>query len=80
VTLYEMRPARNTPAHVTDRLAELVCSNSLGARSLDRRWAVEGGDEALGSLVVACAEAAAVPAGARWRWTASPSPRRSPPA
>src|SRR2546425_2706736 len=29
VTLYEMRPARTTPAHKTDRLAELVCSNSL---------------------------------------------------
>ncbi len=29
VTLYEMRPARSTPAHKTDRLAELVCSNSL---------------------------------------------------
>jgi methylenetetrahydrofolate--tRNA-(uracil-5-)-methyltransferase len=27
VTLYEMRPARPTPAHKTDRLAELVCSN-----------------------------------------------------
>ncbi len=29
VALYEMRPARPTPAHQTDRLAELVCSNSL---------------------------------------------------
>ena len=29
VTLFEMRPARPTPAHKTDRLAELVCSNSL---------------------------------------------------
>ena len=29
VVLYEMRPARSTPAHKTDRLAELVCSNSL---------------------------------------------------
>ena len=29
VTLYEMRPARTTPAHKTGRLAELVCSNSL---------------------------------------------------
>ena len=27
--LYEMRPTRRTPAHRTDRLAELVCSNSL---------------------------------------------------
>src|SRR5205809_7654919 len=29
VTLYEMRPVRQTPAHRTDRLAEIVCSNSL---------------------------------------------------
>src|SRR6185436_18169896 len=29
VTLFEMRPAVNTPAHHTDRLAELVCSNSF---------------------------------------------------
>jgi methylenetetrahydrofolate--tRNA-(uracil-5-)-methyltransferase len=29
VALYEMRPVRSTPAHKTDRLAELVCSNSL---------------------------------------------------
>jgi methylenetetrahydrofolate--tRNA-(uracil-5-)-methyltransferase len=64
VTLYEMRPARNTPAHVTDRLAELVCSNSLGARSLDRALGLLKEEmKRLGSLVVACAEAAAVPAG-----------------
>ena len=31
VRLYEMRPVRQTAAHVTDRLAELVCSNSLGS-------------------------------------------------
>ncbi len=31
VTLYEMRPAETTPAHVTGWLAELVCSNSLGS-------------------------------------------------
>ncbi|MCA1558601.1 MAG: FAD-dependent oxidoreductase, partial [Acidobacteria bacterium] len=29
VRLYEMRPQRQTPAHKTDRLAEIVCSNSL---------------------------------------------------
>ncbi len=29
VVLYEMRPVRNTPAHRTDRLGEIVCSNSL---------------------------------------------------
>ena len=31
VDLYEMRPQRSTEAHVTDRLAELVCSNSMGS-------------------------------------------------
>ncbi len=31
VKLYEMRPTKNTPAHTTDRLAELICSNSLGS-------------------------------------------------
>ncbi|HKH82657.1 MAG TPA: FAD-dependent oxidoreductase, partial [Gemmatimonadales bacterium] len=29
VTIYEMRPGIRTPAHQTDRLAELVCSNSF---------------------------------------------------
>jgi methylenetetrahydrofolate--tRNA-(uracil-5-)-methyltransferase len=31
VRLYEMRPQKSTPAHVTNNLAELVCSNSLGS-------------------------------------------------
>ena len=31
VTLYEMRPTANTPAHTSDKLAELVCSNSFGS-------------------------------------------------
>ena len=31
VVLYEMRPQRRTPAHETDQMAELVCSNSLGS-------------------------------------------------
>ena len=37
VKLYEMRPRRNTPAHVTGLLGELVCSNSLGGGQLTRR-------------------------------------------
>ncbi|MCC6613366.1 MAG: methylenetetrahydrofolate--tRNA-(uracil(54)-C(5))-methyltransferase (FADH(2)-oxidizing) TrmFO [Anaerolineae bacterium] len=36
VDLYEMRPQRQTGAHVTDRLAELVCSNSFGSKLPDR--------------------------------------------
>jgi methylenetetrahydrofolate--tRNA-(uracil-5-)-methyltransferase len=65
VTLYEMRPTRNTPAHVSGRLAELVCSNSMGARSVDRAMGLLKEEmRRLGSLIIACAEAAAVPAGA----------------
>ena len=35
----EMRPSRPTPAHTSDRLAELVCSNSMGSTLPDRSWA-----------------------------------------
>ena len=35
VDLHEMRPVRETPVHRTDRLAELVCSNSLKSNLLD---------------------------------------------
>ena len=34
VELWEMRPVKQTPAHHTEDFAELVCSNSLGNRSL----------------------------------------------
>ena len=65
VTLYEMRPTHNTPAHVSDRLAELVCSNSMGARSVDRATGLLKEEmRRLGSLIIDSAEAAAVPAGA----------------
>ncbi|HSJ54790.1 MAG TPA: methylenetetrahydrofolate--tRNA-(uracil(54)-C(5))-methyltransferase (FADH(2)-oxidizing) TrmFO [Anaerolineae bacterium] len=64
VILYEMRPGSNTPAHVTDRLAELVCSNSLGSNLTDRAPGLLKEElRRLGSLVVACADATAVPAG-----------------
>lgn len=64
VALFEMRPVRDTPAHVSDRLAELVCSNSMGARSIDRALGLLKEEmRRLDSLVIACAEAAAVPAG-----------------
>jgi methylenetetrahydrofolate--tRNA-(uracil-5-)-methyltransferase len=65
VTLYEMRPTHNTPAHVSDHLAELVCSNSMGARSVDRATGLLKEEmRRLGSLIIDSAEAAAVPAGA----------------
>ena len=64
VTLFEMRPVRNTPAHVSDRLAELICSNSLGS---DKPSSAPGLLKAelrrLGSLIMACADETAIPAG-----------------
>lgn len=64
VTLYEMRPAETTPAHVGEHLAELVCSNSLGSNLVDRAPGLLKEElRRLGSLVVACADATAVPAG-----------------
>ncbi len=64
VDLYEMRPQQTTPAHSTDRLAELVCSNSLGSNLVDRAPGLLKEElRRLGSLVVACADATAVPAG-----------------
>lgn len=64
VTLHEMRPGRTTPAHRTGMLAELVCSNSLGSALPDRASGVLQEElRRLGSLLVACADEAAVPAG-----------------
>ncbi|HFB52618.1 MAG TPA: methylenetetrahydrofolate--tRNA-(uracil(54)-C(5))-methyltransferase (FADH(2)-oxidizing) TrmFO [Anaerolineae bacterium] len=64
VTLFEMRPVRQTPAHTTDRLAELVCSNSLGSTLPDRAPGLLKAElRRLGSMVLAAAEKAAVPAG-----------------
>ncbi|MCZ7538753.1 MAG: methylenetetrahydrofolate--tRNA-(uracil(54)-C(5))-methyltransferase (FADH(2)-oxidizing) TrmFO [Anaerolineae bacterium] len=64
VLLYEMRPQRATPAHQTDRLAELVCSNSLGSNLADRAPGVLKNElRRLGSLLMACADRAVVPAG-----------------
>ncbi len=59
-----MRPVRQTPAHVTDQFAELVCSNSLGSTRLDRALGLLKEEmRRLGSLVIACADAHALPAG-----------------
>lgn len=64
VQLYEMRPAKMTPAHVTGQLAELVCSNSLGSDLPDRAPGVLKAElRRLGSLLMSCAERASVPAG-----------------
>jgi len=64
VLLYEMRPARQTPAHVSEHLAELVCSNSLGSDREDRAPGLLKAEiRRLGSLILACADDTAVPAG-----------------
>jgi methylenetetrahydrofolate--tRNA-(uracil-5-)-methyltransferase len=64
VTLYEMRPVRPTPAHHTDAFAELVCSNSLRSDEAEHPAGLLKREmEAFGSLVIAAARAAAVPAG-----------------
>jgi methylenetetrahydrofolate--tRNA-(uracil-5-)-methyltransferase len=65
VRLYEMRPVMQTPAHLTDKLAEIVCSNSL--KSDEKGTAPYLLKEELRrgkSLVMAAAEATKVPAGA----------------
>lgn len=64
VDLYEMRPQKMTGAHVSDRLAELVCSNSLGSKLPDRASGLLKNElTILRSLLLECAERAAVPAG-----------------
>ena len=64
VYLYEMRPTVTTPAHTTSHFAELVCSNSLGSQLPDRPSGLLKEEiRRMGSMLVECAEAAAVPAG-----------------
>ena len=64
VDLYEMRPKKPTGAHTGAYLAELVCSNSLGSQLADRAPGVLKNEiRRMGSLVLACAEKTAVPAG-----------------
>src|SRR5437764_1102958 len=64
VTLYEMRPVRNTPAHQTSDFGELVCSNSLKSESENTApWLLKQEMRRTGSLLLQCADASAVPAG-----------------
>lgn len=64
VALYEMRPKKQTGAHVSDRLGELVCSNSLGSKLVDRASGLLQTElKMLGSLLLQKAEEAALPAG-----------------
>jgi len=65
VTLHEMRPERPTAVHKTDRLAELVCSNSFRGDKLDNAVGLLKEEmRRLGSIVMRAAEASRVPAGA----------------
>jgi|JFJP01.1.fsa_nt_gi methylenetetrahydrofolate--tRNA-(uracil-5-)-methyltransferase len=65
VRLYEMRPSTPTGAHLSSDLAELVCSNSLGSNLPDRASGVLKNElRYLNSMLLECAEASALPAGA----------------
>ncbi len=62
--LHEMRPVRPTAAHQTDRLAELVCSNSLKSEQENSApWLLKQELRRLGSLVLRAAAQARVPGG-----------------
>ncbi len=64
VTLIEMRPVKQSPAHHTDEFAELVCSNSFGALSSDRAAGLLQEElRRLNSLVINTADQHSVPAG-----------------
>lgn len=64
VELWEMRPQKNTPAHSTGDLGELVCSNSLKTEALDNASGLLKGEMALwNSLIISCAGESRVPAG-----------------
>ncbi|MBD7964301.1 FADH(2)-oxidizing methylenetetrahydrofolate--tRNA-(uracil(54)-C(5))-methyltransferase TrmFO [Fictibacillus norfolkensis] len=64
VKLYEMRPVRQTPAHHTEKFAELVCSNSLRANTLTNAVGVLKEEmRKLNSVIISSADDCAVPAG-----------------
>jgi methylenetetrahydrofolate--tRNA-(uracil-5-)-methyltransferase len=64
VVVHEMRPVKETPAHRTDRLAELVCSNTFKSTELSNAHGLLKAEmRALGSLILTCADEARVPAG-----------------
>jgi methylenetetrahydrofolate--tRNA-(uracil-5-)-methyltransferase len=64
VRLCEMRPVVKTPVHQTDRLAELVCSNSLKSNALTNATGLLKEEmRRMNSLITAAADGASVPAG-----------------
>src|SRR5215475_4285584 len=65
VRLYEMRPVRQTEAHRTDRLAEIVCSNSLKSdQPYNASWLLKEELRRYGSILIQIADSVRVPAGA----------------
>src|ERR1039458_8616264 len=76
--LHEMRPVRPTAAHQTDRLAELVCSNSLKSEQEDSApWLLKRELRRLGSLGLQAAAQARVPGGHRGGRTHGRTPRNA---
>jgi len=64
VVLHEMRPQRLSPAHHSEHLAELVCSNSFGAQASDRASGLLHEElRRLGSIIISTADSHSVPAG-----------------
>ncbi len=64
VTLFEMKPIRFSPAHRSDNLGELVCSNSLKSNSLENAIGLLKEEmRRLGSLIMEAADHTRVPAG-----------------
>jgi methylenetetrahydrofolate--tRNA-(uracil-5-)-methyltransferase len=64
VTVHEMRPLRTTEAHKTDRLAELVCSNTFKSTEVTNAHGLLKAEmRALGSMILQAADEARVPAG-----------------
>jgi len=64
VVLHEMRPVRGTAAHKTDKLAELVCSNTFKSTdSTNAHGLLKAEMRELGSMILECADAARVPGG-----------------
>src|SRR5690349_10409717 len=64
VVLHEMRPVRETPAHRTDRLAELVCSNTFkSTETTNAHGLLKAEMRSLGSMILEAADEARVPGG-----------------
>ena len=64
VRMYEMRPVTMTPAHKTEHLAELVCSNSFRAANIENAVGLLKEEmRRLDSLIMEAADATRVPAG-----------------